>query len=114
MSNCLFCKLRDGDIPATITYRDADVIAFKDINPGAPVHELVIPTRHIASLSDASAEDAALLGKLMLVAAARAKETGHADAGFRVAMNAGLSAGQTVPHIHLHILAGRTLAWPPG
>jgi histidine triad (HIT) family protein len=114
MSDCLFCKVRDGAIPAAITYRDADVIAFKDIKPGAPLHELVIPTRHIASLTDASAEDAALLGKLMLTGARRARDNGFEGRGFRVVVNAGPDAGQSVFHVHLHVLAGRPLAWPPG
>ncbi len=113
MADCLFCKLRDGGIPAKITYRDDDVIAFADIKPQAPLHELVIPTRHISILSEASPEDAALLGKLMLVASQRAREGGFPD-GFRVTMNAGADAGQTVFHIHLHVLAGRPMSWPPG
>jgi len=113
-ADCLFCKIRDGKIPATITYRDDDVLAFKDIGPKAPLHELVIPLRHIASLADAREEDAALYGHLLVVAAKRAKESGQAADGFRVVMNAGPAAGQTVFHVHLHVLAGRTLAWPPG
>jgi histidine triad (HIT) family protein len=112
-TDCLFCKLRDGQIPAAITYRDDDVIAFRDIKPGAPVHELVIPTRHIASLADAVPADAGLLGKLMLVAAERARAAGLAG-GFRVVMNAGPDAGQSVSHVHLHVLGGRSLSWPPG
>jgi histidine triad (HIT) family protein len=114
MSDCLFCKLRDGGIPATITYRDDEVVAFKDIRGQAPMHELVIPTRHIASLAEASEADAALLGKLMLVGARRARDNGHAEDGFRVVMNSGSDAGQTVFHVHLHVLAGRSLGWPPG
>lgn len=113
-TDCLFCKLRDGQIPATITYRDADVVVFRDLKPQAPLHELIIPTRHVATLADGKPEDAALLGKLMLVAAERARQEGHADGGFRVVMNAGADAGQTVFHIHLHVLAGRPLGWPPG
>jgi histidine triad (HIT) family protein len=112
--SCLFCKIRDGKIPSTITYRDDDVFAFKDIGPKAPLHELVVPTRHVATLADASPEDAAMYGRLMVVAAKRAKESGLAADGFRVVMNAGPAAGQTVFHVHLHVLAGRTLAWPPG
>ena len=111
--DCLFCKLRDGGIPAAITHRDDDVIAFKDITPKAPFHELVIPTRHLASLADATAADALLLGKLMVVGAERGRASGFAD-GFRVVMNAGPAAGQTVFHVHLHVLAGRSLGWPPG
>ena len=113
-SDCLFCKIRDGKIPSTITYRDDDVFAFKDIGPKAPLHELVVPTRHVATLADAKTEDAELYGRLMVIAAKRAKESGQAADGFRVVMNAGAAAGQTVHHIHLHVLAGRTLTWPPG
>ncbi len=112
--DCLFCKLRDGGIPATITHRDEDVIAFRDIRPQAPLHELVIPTRHIASLNEAKPDDAAILGKLMIVAAARAKAAGYDGAGYRVVMNTGADAGQTVFHVHLHDVAGRPLEWPPG
>jgi histidine triad (HIT) family protein len=114
MSDCLFCKICEDKIPATITYRDEDVVAFKDIGPKAPLHELVISTRHIASLSAATPEDAALLGKLMIVAAQQARAAGFADSGFRVVMNSGPDAGQTVAHVHLHVLAGRPLGWPPG
>ena len=112
--DCLFCKIRDGKIPSTITYRDDDVFAFKDIGPKAPLHELVVPTRHVATLADAKTEDAELYGRLMVIAAKRAKESGQAADGSRVVMNAGAAAGQTVHHIHLHVLAGRTLTWPPG
>ncbi len=114
MSDCLFCKIRDGQIPAAVTHRDDDVIAFKDINPKAPFHQLVIPVRHIDSLATASAEDATILGKLMLAGARLARESGLAENGFRVVMNAGPDAGQTVFHVHLHVLAGRPLGWPPG
>jgi len=112
--NCLFCKIRDGKIPSTITYRDDDVFAFKDIGPKAPMHELVVPNRHVATLADAKPEDAAMYGKLLVVAAKRAAESGQAAGGFRVVMNAGPDAGQSVFHVHLHVLAGRPLAWPPG
>lgn len=114
MSDCLFCRIRDGHMPAAITLREPDVLAFKDINPRAPFHQLVIPTKHIATLGDAAPADAALLGRLMLVATKLAREAGHGDGGFRVVMNTGASAGQSVFHIHLHVLAGRALAWPPG
>lgn len=113
MADCLFCKLRDGQIPSTITYKDDEILAFKDIKPEAPLHELIIPTRHVATLAEARPEDAPILGKLMLVAAERARATGHGD-GFRVVMNSGRPAGQTVFHVHLHVLAGRPLTWPPG
>ena len=116
MSNddCLFCKIRDGKIPATITYRDDDVLAFKDIGAKAPLHELVIPLRHVATLADATDADAEMYGRLLVIAAKRAKESGLAADGFRVVMNAGPGAGQTVFHVHLHLLAGRPLTWPPG
>jgi histidine triad (HIT) family protein len=114
MTDCLFCKLRDGGIPAQITYRDDDTIAFQDIKPVAPMHELVIPTRHISTLTVANEADAAVLGKLMLVGARRARENGYTDGGYRVVMNTGSDAGQTVFHVHLHVLAGRRLTWPPG
>ena len=113
-ADCLFCKIRDGKIPSTITYRDDDVFAFKDIGPKAPLHELVVPTRHVATLADAADADAGMYGRLMVVAAKRAKESGLAADGFRVVMNAGPGAGQSVFHVHLHVLAGRPLAWPPG
>lgn len=114
MSDCLFCKIGEGKIPATITYRDEDVIAFKDIGPKAPFHELVIPIRHIRSLSEAKPEDAALLGKLMLIASKQARAAGFGDRGFRVVVNSGPDAGQSVAHVHVHVLAGRELGWPPG
>jgi histidine triad (HIT) family protein len=112
--DCLFCKIRDGQIPSTITYRDDRALAFKDIGPKAPLHELVIPLEHMATLADASDAHADLYGHLMVIAAKRARESGQAAGGFRVVMNAGPDAGQSVHHVHLHVLAGRTLAWPPG
>jgi histidine triad (HIT) family protein len=114
MTDCLFCKIRDGQIPAAVTYRDEDVLAFQDIKPRAPFHQLIVPLKHIASLTTAEPDDAALLGKLMLAGTKLAREAGYADGGFRVVMNAGADAGQTVFHIHLHVLAGRPLSWPPG
>ena len=114
MSDCLFCKIVRGEIPAAVTYRDERAIAFKDIGPKAPLHELVIPTEHIASLADATPEHVETFGHLMVVAAQRARESGLAGGGFRVVMNAGADAGQSVHHVHLHVLAGRPLAWPPG
>jgi len=114
MSDCLFCKIVRGEIPAAITHRDERAIAFKDIGPKAPLHELVIPVEHVASLAGATAEHAELFGHLMVVAARRARESGLAANGFRVVMNAGPDAGQSVHHVHLHVLGGRQLAWPPG
>jgi histidine triad (HIT) family protein len=114
MPECLFCKIRDGQIPAAITHRDDHVFAFKDIAPKAPFHQLVVPLRHVARLTDAEADDGALLGRLMLAGARLAKEAGYGESGFRVVMNSGADAGQSVLHIHLHVLAGRALEWPPG
>jgi histidine triad (HIT) family protein len=112
--DCLFCKIARGDIKAAETYRDDRTVAFKDIGPQAPLHELVIPVKHIGSLAEATPADVELFGHLMVVAARRAKESGLAANGFRVVMNAGADAGQSVHHVHLHVLAGRALAWPPG
>jgi histidine triad (HIT) family protein len=114
MSDCLFCKICEGKIPSAITYRDDEVVAFKDISPKAPFHQLVIPIRHMVSLATVDEKDAALLGKLMLVGARLARESGLAEGGFRVVTNVGPDAGQSVLHVHLHVLAGRPLAWPPG
>ena len=114
MSDCLFCKIFEGKIPSAITYRDDEVVAFKDISPKAPFHQLVIPIRHMVSLATVDEKDAALLGKLMLVGARLARESGLAEGGFRVVTNVGPDAGQSVLHVHLHVLAGRPLAWPPG
>jgi histidine triad (HIT) family protein len=113
-NDCLFCKIRDGQIPAAITLRDEHVLAFKDISPKAPFHQLVIPLRHVARLADATPDDATLLGRLVLAGAKLARDAGYADGGYRVVMNNGADAGQTVFHVHLHVLAGRALDWPPG
>jgi histidine triad (HIT) family protein len=113
-TDCLFCKIRDGQIPAAITYRDDHVFAFEDIAPKAPLHQLVVPLRHVARLVDAEPDDAALLGRLMLAGAKLARDAGFGESGFRVVMNSGKEAGQTVFHVHLHVLGGRALEWPPG
>ncbi|RDL43945.1 histidine triad nucleotide-binding protein [Marinomonas piezotolerans] len=112
--DCLFCKLVKGEIPATILYQDEDVIAFEDIAPQAPTHFLVIPKRHITTLNDITESDTNVIGKLTLVAAKVAKEKGIADDGYRVAMNCNEMGGQTVYHIHMHVLGGRNMTWPPG
>lgn len=112
MSDCLFCKIAAGEIPANKLYEDEDVLAFHDIDKQAPTHFLVIPKRHIATLNDA--DDAELLGKLSLTASKLAKELGFAEDGYRVVMNCNEDGGQAVYHIHLHCLAGRALSWPPG
>lgn len=112
MSDCLFCNIIAGDIPAEIIYEDDEVLAFHDVGKQAPHHFLVIPKTHIATLNDA--DDAALVGKLSLTASKIAKQMNFAEAGYRVVMNCNENGGQTVYHIHLHCLAGRSLTWPPG
>lgn len=114
MSNCLFCRIAAGEIPAKLIYQDEDVLAFHDINPQAPLHALIIPRKHIATINDLQADDAALVGQLFLVAKQIAAEQGYDEDGYRVVMNCGVQAGQSVFHIHLHLLAGRPLKWPPG
>ena len=114
VDDCLFCKIAAGEIPAKVVHRDDDVVAFEDINPQAPFHVLVIPRRHISTLNDADDADDALLGRLVLRAARIAAEHGHDADGYRTVFNCNRRAGQTVFHIHLHLLAGRDLNWPPG
>ena len=113
MSDCLFCKIVAGDIPAEKLYEDDDVLVFKDIAPQAPVHFLVIPKKHIVDPSSVTEEDEKLVGKLMRVGTQVAEEQGVGD-GFRIVFNNGAKAGQTVFHIHMHILGGRSMQWPPG
>jgi len=114
MSECLFCRIIRREIPASIVYEDDRVLAFNDINPQAPLHALVIPKRHIESLNALAPEDDALVGELARRAAAIARDKGFAERGFRTVFNTNADAGQTVFHIHLHLLAGRGLTWPPG
>jgi histidine triad (HIT) family protein len=114
MSDCLFCKIIAGQIPGSIVYQDERVVAIKDINPQAPTHVLVVPRRHIATLNDLTPEDDGIVGEMTRRAAAIAKEHGHADRGYRTVFNCNADAGQTVFHIHLHLLGGRRLGWPPG
>jgi histidine triad (HIT) family protein len=114
MSECLFCRIVKREIPASIVYEDDDVLVFNDINPQAPLHALVIPKRHIATLNDLSPEDDAVVGEMVRRGAAVAAEKGYAARGFRTVFNTNAEAGQTVFHIHLHVLAGRRLTWPPG
>jgi histidine triad (HIT) family protein len=111
---CLFCRIAAGEIPAQRVYEDDEVVAFRDINPQAPTHIQVIPRRHIASVNELRPEDAALVGRLFLVARELAEKEGVAGKGYRLVMNTGPAAGQTVEHIHLHLLGGRPLHWPPG
>ncbi len=112
--SCLFCRIVSGEIPASKVYEDADVIAFNDINPQAPLHVLVIPKRHNETLNDVADGDEAIVGTLVRTAAAIASEKGFAERGYRTVFNCNAEAGQTVFHIHLHLLAGRRLGWPPG
>ena len=114
MTDCLFCKIIAGQIPASIVYQDDRVVAFKDINPQAPTHVLVVPRRHLASLNELTPEDDGLVGEIVRRGAALAKAAGHADRGYRTVFNCNADAGQTVFHIHLHVLGGRTMTWPPG
>lgn len=115
MADCLFCKIVAGEIPAKIVKRTADALAFRDIDAKAPVHVLVIPTRHIAAVRDARGkDDERLLGSLLAFAAAVASEEGLDREGYRIVTNTGRHAGQSVDHLHLHVLGGRKMTWPPG
>ena len=114
MADCLFCKIIKREIPATLVYEDDRVMAFGDINPQAPTHVLVVPKRHIATLNEVVAEDDSLVGELVRRAAAIAKERGLSAGGYRTVFNTNRAAGQTVFHIHLHLLGGRAMTWPPG
>jgi histidine triad (HIT) family protein len=114
MSDCLFCKVISGEIKGHIVFQDERLVAFRDINPQAPMHVLIVPRRHIASLNDLQPSDDALIGEMIRRAAAIAKEHGHAEKGYRTVFNCNADAGQSVFHIHLHVLGGRTFTWPPG
>ncbi len=112
--DCIFCKIANKEIPSTIVYEDEDIIAFNDVNPEAPVHILVIPKKHISSLNAATAEDERLLGRVLLTIQQIAAEQGIAEAGYRVVNNCGEMGGQTVQHMHFHLLGGREMLWPAG
>ena len=114
MTDCIFCKIAAGEIPATKVLETDDVVVFRDLNPQAPTHLLAIPRRHIATINDLQDDDAELVGKLYLAARQVAADEGIAESGYRTVMNCGEGAGQTVFHIHLHILGGRPMTWPPG
>jgi histidine triad (HIT) family protein len=114
MVECLFCRMVAGAIPVKPVYEDEDLFVIEDINPQAPLHALIIPKRHIASLNDLAPQDDALVGSMFRRAAALAQERGFSDRGYRTVFNTNREAGQSVFHIHLHVLAGRSLAWPPG
>ena len=112
--DCLFCKIAQGIVPAEIIYQDDKVVAFNDIHPHAPQHKLIISRKHIATLNEVEEEDTALLGHMVQTAKKIAKENNIAEEGYRLVMNCNPGAGQTVFHIHLHLLGGRRLTWPPG
>ncbi len=114
MSDCLFCKILAGEIPADIIYESDTAIAFRDINPRAPTHVLIIPREHISTINDIDPAHEALIGSLYSVARAIAAEEGVANEGYRVVMNCNEGAGQSVFHVHLHLLGGRLFDWPPG
>jgi histidine triad (HIT) family protein len=114
MDGCLFCSIVSGDVPADVVYRDDDVIAFRDIQPQAPVHVLVVPHKHIANFGELGTDDNELIGKIARAVARVADAEGVATSGYRSVVNAGPDASQSVPHLHVHVLGGRTLGWPPG
>jgi len=114
MSDCLFCRIIAGDVPSTEVYRDERVYAFEDITPRAPLHVLIVPRKHVATLNDLQPDDDGLVGEMIRRAAAIAAERGYAEQGYRTVFNCNREAGQSVFHIHLHLLAGRPLTWPPG
>lgn len=112
--DCLFCKFVTGEIQPDVVHQDDDVLAFRDINPQAPTHVLIVPKRHIATIDDLADADAELVGRLFVTARDIARAEGLADAGYRVTMNCREGAGQSVFHLHLHLLGGRAFGWPPG
>ena len=114
MDDCLFCKIASGEINTDLVYETESVLVFRDINPQAPLHVLVIPRKHISTANDVAAADAGLVGEMVLAAQQVAAAEGYAESGYRLVMNCNADAGQTVFHIHLHLLAGRSLTWPPG
>lgn len=114
MQDCIFCKIAKKEIPAEIVYEDDYVVAFKDLNPEAPVHLLLIPKKHIPTLFDLKEEDVEIAGRLQLAASHVARELGLSDRGYRLVSNCGQDAEQIVMHIHYHLMAGRSLKWPPG
>lgn len=114
MTDCLFCKIIAGAIKGAVVYQDGELIAIQDINPQAPLHALIMPRQHIATLNDLTPADDALVGSMFRAAAALAKQHGYAERGYRTVFNCNSEAGQSVFHIHLHVLAGRPMMWPPG
>jgi len=114
MTDCIFCKIVAGDIPADIVYDDPEVLAFRDIQPQAPVHVVIIPKRHIVTLNELTPADAALVGRMFLAAQQIARDLGVAESGYRTLINCNRDGGQYVMHVHMHLLGGRFMEWPPG
>jgi len=114
MTDCIFCKMVAGEIKPDTVYEDDNVMAFRDINPQAPLHVLIVPKEHISTINDLDEDHATLVGKLFLAAKQVARQEGMSERGYRAVMNCNEEAGQSVFHIHLHVLAGRTMRWPPG
>ena len=112
--NCLFCRIGRGEVPAQIVHQDDLVVCFRDINQKAPTHILLVPRRHVASAAELTEDDAPMLGRLFATAARLARDAGVAERGFRLVTNTGPAAGQSVDHLHFHLLAGRSMGWPPG
>lgn len=112
--SCIFCRIIQGELPASLLYEDEQVVAFPDLHPQAPFHALIIPKQHIATLNDLKTEHEALIGHMILTAQKIAKDKGYHEKGFRLNFNCNSEGGQTVFHIHLHLLAGRQMHWPPG
>jgi len=114
MTQCIFCRIVERTLPARIIFEDEEIVAFEDAHPQAPIHALIVPRKHLASLKDATAEDAPLLGRMLTVARQLARERGLETRGYRTVINTGSGAGQSVFHLHLHLLGGRVFHWPPG
>ena len=114
MKDCIFCKIINKEIPASLVYEDEEIVAFNDINPKAPIHILLIPKQHFASLKDIPPEKKQILSELLFRARLLAEEKGIADSGYRLVLNTGKDSGQEVGHLHLHLLGGRRMGWPPG
>jgi histidine triad (HIT) family protein len=114
MENCIFCKIANGEIPSNKVYEDDKVLCFKDLNPEAPVHVLIIPKEHISSLNDLNEDNSKIISHIFLTAKKVAKELGIERNGYRIVSNCGEDGGQTVGHVHFHMLGGRNLKWPPG
>jgi len=114
MSDCIFCRIAAGEIPANIAVQNDEIVAFHDVDPRAPVHVLIIPRKHIAGVNDLKEGDAPLIGRMYLMARDLAQKLGVSETGYRLVLNTGPEAGQSVWHIHLHLLGGRRMTWPPG